>query len=114
MYKEKFFEELWWEVNRNFEIVDEYEDFEDVEDCYFDIVVKKLESRGKMNYRGVEIEYFVDATCNDGRYKRITSASLDVLGDNEEFDKWLDQFNAVEELDNISYNKQNKTNYGLQ
>ena len=107
MDKDKFFEELWWEVNHNFETVDEYEDFEDVEDCYFDIIVRKYESQGTINYRGVDVNFFVKATSNDGGYKRVTSADIEVLGDNEEFDKWLDQFNAVEELDNISYNKQN-------
>lgn len=106
MDKDKFFEELWNEVDRNFELTEEYEDFEDVEDYYFDIIVRKYESRGSMNYRGVEIEYFVRATSNDGGYNRITSADVEVLGDNEEFDRWLDQFNMIEELDNISYKHQ--------
>jgi hypothetical protein len=107
MDKEKFFEELWNAVDLNFEIIDEYEDFEDIEDCYFDIIVRKYESQGEMNYRGVDINYFVIATSHDGGYKRVTSAEIEVLGDNEKFDEWLDQFNIVEELDNISYNKQN-------
>lgn len=107
MDKEKFFEELWNAFDLNFEIIDEYEDFEDIEDCYFDIIVRKYESQGKMNYRGVDINYFVRATSHDGGYKRVTSAEIEVLGDNEKFDEWLDQFNIVEELDNISYNKQN-------
>lgn len=107
MDKDKFFEELWIAVDQNFEIIDEYEDFEDIEDCYFDIIVRQYESQGEMNYRGVDVYFFVRATSHDGGYKRVTSAEVEVIGDNEKFDEWLDQFNAVEELDNISYNKQN-------
>lgn len=107
MDKEKFFKELWNAVDQNFEIIDEYEDFEDIEDRYFDIIVRTYESQGEMNYQGIDVYFFVRATSNDGGYKRVTSADIDVIGGNEEFDEWLDQFNAVEELDKISYNKQN-------
>ena len=38
MDKDKFFEELWIAVDQNFEIIDEYEDFEDIDFNYIGLI----------------------------------------------------------------------------
>lgn len=103
MDKSNLIELLYQSVVSNLEVVDEYQDYEETEGVFQDVIVEEWVSNGSFKYEGVDIDFEVNGERIDGGYYAIARATLET--EDEAMDDWLDGVNIPLELDKESFNQ---------